>query len=309
MSGIDNTYTTFGRYSADLCLFLLVAETGQLSLAAKKAGLSQPRMSQRIRFLEDGLGKQLFIRERRGITLTQSGQELLSAISMPLSGAVDAFSRFQQKPARGDVIILSDIAFASFRLLPIFSALCTTFKDLSVSLLTVQQPSHKSLPEADLIIRMEEHHGAAQNEVCLFRESVTALCSPAFKLANPDMASPVDLIDKTLIELTAQRSPAWFTWASWLHAHGVDRKLSADHLSFSSYDHVIQSTIAGLGVCLGWQGLADKLVSDGTLVAAIPHQLDSNRGYFLKIVNGRKNRDTRRIFDWLTEHLQKRPDV
>ncbi|RNF34321.1 LysR substrate-binding domain-containing protein [Paracoccus methylarcula] len=307
MSDIDLPYATFGRYSADLCLFLLAARHGQLSHAARLAGLSQPRMSQRIRFLEDSLGKQLFVRERRGITLTQAGQELLDAISTPLSGAVEAFSRYQQKPARGGVIILCDIAFASFRLLPVFSSLCNRFGELSISLLTVQQPRHKNLPEADLIIRMEDEHEPAENELCLFRESVSVLCSPGYKQAHPDMSTPNDLVDKTLVELTADGTPAWFTWATWLRAHGVDRKLSTDHLTFNSYDHVIQSTIAGLGVCLGWRGLVDNLVADGALLQAVPDQLASNRGYFLKIAPGCVNRDTRQVFDWLAAHLRPQP--
>ncbi|MDT8329138.1 MAG: LysR family transcriptional regulator [Roseovarius sp.] len=214
MSDNGNPYAIFARYSADLCLFLLVAEHSQLSRAAKISGLSQPRMSQRMRFLEDSLGKQLFLRERRGVALTQAGHELFNALSVPLSGAVEAFSRYQEKPARGDVVILCDIAFASFRLLPLFSSLCSTFPDFSVSLLTVQQPRYKTLPEADLIIRMEESHTPDVHEVCLSRESVSVLCSPAYKRTHPAMQGPQDLMDKTLIELTAQGSPPWFTWAS-----------------------------------------------------------------------------------------------
>ncbi|MEC9105109.1 MAG: LysR family transcriptional regulator, partial [Pseudomonadota bacterium] len=73
MPDIRNPYATFGRYSADLSLFVLVARAGQLSSAAKDAGLSQPRVSQRIRALEDSLDRQLLVRERRGVRLTPDG--------------------------------------------------------------------------------------------------------------------------------------------------------------------------------------------------------------------------------------------
>ncbi len=303
MAGIRNPYGRFGRYSADLCLFLLVAKNGQLSRAAREAGLSQPRISQRMRFLEDSLGCQLLVRGRRGVSLTTAGHDLRTVLSEPMNAAVDGFARFCDAPRRGEVVILSDIAFASFRLLPEFPSLSSAFAELGLSLLNVQMPDAESAPDVDLMIRMEAIHETAQHEVCLFKERVSAVCSPAYREAHGGMTRPEDLLDKTLIDLSAMGQSPWFTWFSWLEAQGFARKASQDHIAFNSYDHVIRAAQAGLGIALGWEGLIDVDEPTSTLVRAIPARLESDKGYFLRILPGRANADTVRVFQWLSDRF------
>lgn len=85
--------------------FLAVAEAGSISKAAEHLHLTQPTLSRQIKELEESLGKQLFIRGSRKITLTDDGvllrkraQEIVSlvaktenevrAISTDLSGDI-----------------------------------------------------------------------------------------------------------------------------------------------------------------------------------------------------------------------------
>ncbi|PCJ08048.1 MAG: hypothetical protein COB16_08595 [Rhodobacteraceae bacterium] len=303
MPGIGKAYVNFGRHSADLCLFLLVAEQGQLSKAAQIAGLSQPRLSQRIKSLEQSMGNPLFLRERRGVSLTKAGQELHAAIQPHLSGAAKAFTRIVDDPHPKSVVILSDIAFASFRLLPIYSSLCDAFGDLSISLLTVQVPQAKQVHDADLIIGMEDIHDNTDTKTCLFRESVSVVCSPEYKLMHPDMKTPRDILGKTLIDLTADGDPPWFTWSNWLKAFDLPHDASKDRLTFSSYDHVVRSAESSLGVALGWKGLIDDHIDSGRLVQAIPDTLESNRGYYLKMVAKTQNRNVEKAFHWIADNI------
>ncbi len=57
--------------------FLVVAKEESISNAANVLHLSQPSLSRQIMELEKELGKQLFIRNNRGITLTEEGKLLL----------------------------------------------------------------------------------------------------------------------------------------------------------------------------------------------------------------------------------------
>ncbi len=303
MADIWNPYGRFGRYSADLCLFLLVAENGQFSRAAEEAGISQPRISQRMRFLEESLGCQLFVRERRGVSLTGAGQELRAVLSEPMNAAIKGFDRFCDKPRPGEVVILSDIAFANFLLLPEFASLSTAFDGLSISLMNVQMPQVESASGVDLMIRMEDIHEVAQHEVCLFKERVATVCSAAYRDAHPGMTQPEDLLDKTLIDLAAVGPTPWYTWFSWLREQGCERSASQDHIAFNSYDHVIRAAQAGLGIALGWEGLVDVHSPTSTLVRAIPARLESDRGYYLKILPGHANADTIKVFEWLAERF------
>ncbi len=63
--------------SHDLWIFKHVAELQSVSRAAEKLGYVQPNVSQRIKSLEDELGARLFMRNNRGVTLTEEGKVLL----------------------------------------------------------------------------------------------------------------------------------------------------------------------------------------------------------------------------------------
>lgn len=55
-------------------IFNCVAETGNISRAAKQLFISQPAVSKSIQVLEDNLNVTLFIRSSRGVRLTEEGQ-------------------------------------------------------------------------------------------------------------------------------------------------------------------------------------------------------------------------------------------
>ncbi len=65
--------------------FTGVAEAGSLSGAAIAMGISQPSLSRQISLLEEELGVKLFLRQRRGVSLTRQGRTLFGKIDGPLA--------------------------------------------------------------------------------------------------------------------------------------------------------------------------------------------------------------------------------
>lgn len=57
-------------------IFYTVANTGNISRAAKELYISQPAISKSIQKLEENLGCKLFSRSSRGVILTDEGQLL-----------------------------------------------------------------------------------------------------------------------------------------------------------------------------------------------------------------------------------------
>lgn len=60
--------------------FLVTAEEGSLSAAARALGMAQPTLGRQVDALEQELGVVLFERVGRGLTLTPSGLELLDHV-------------------------------------------------------------------------------------------------------------------------------------------------------------------------------------------------------------------------------------
>ena len=72
----------------DLRYFVAVADELNFTRAAERLHISQPALSKQIRGLETALRAQLFLRDRRRVSLTAAGQALLD-VARPLLGRWD----------------------------------------------------------------------------------------------------------------------------------------------------------------------------------------------------------------------------
>ena len=61
--------------------FVAIARHGNITRASKELSISQPTLTVALKNLEEHLGTTLFLRERTGVTLTQTGEELLRSAS------------------------------------------------------------------------------------------------------------------------------------------------------------------------------------------------------------------------------------
>lgn len=74
-------------------IFVAVVQAGSFSAAAQRFPMTQPAISQHIQDLENGLGTALFVRGRRGVSLTPAGQTLFDYTQQILRLVAEAESR------------------------------------------------------------------------------------------------------------------------------------------------------------------------------------------------------------------------
>ncbi|PDQ36155.1 MAG: LysR family transcriptional regulator [Candidatus Lumbricidophila eiseniae] len=83
--------------------YVFVAEALSFSSAGRQLGVSQPTISQRIRRLEKQTGRQLLDRDTHGVTLTESGEAMLSYARRILSAIDEAHAYFAEPHVRGRI--------------------------------------------------------------------------------------------------------------------------------------------------------------------------------------------------------------
>lgn len=149
---------------AKLQSFVLVAEHGSLSAAARASSASQPTLSRHIASLEEELGLRLFDRTPDGLVLTASGTEIFNnAEAMNASAdqiALIASGRSQE--IRGSVRITASDTVARFSLPPIFAALRRAEPSIAIELVASNDTNNLLKREADIAIRM---YRPTQNDV------------------------------------------------------------------------------------------------------------------------------------------------
>ena len=145
--------------SADWTLiqsFLAVGETGSLSAAARRLGRSQPTLGRQIHALEESLGTQLFDRHARGLSLSETGEQLLP-MAQQMNEAMNALTLTaagQSQSLSGTVRITASV-YASHYLLPgILAHIRAEEPSIDLVLIPTDRAENLLFREADIAVRM-----------------------------------------------------------------------------------------------------------------------------------------------------------
>lgn len=303
MLDINKSYSFFSRHAAGLCAFVTVARHQQLSSAARELQISQPGLSQRLKNIEDSLGVRLFDRNHRGVTLSRAGRELLTQVEPLLTPLALSLSSFAARANTPGVLLSADFAFASFWLLPRLPDLREAIHPIDISILTSQVPDEIGGVHADLIIRMATSDEATPRETKMFDENVFAVCSPAFLERHPNLTRVEDLLTVPLLSLSGPLTSRWYDWHSWFRHFDISLREDGEKTNFNSYDIVVRAAIDGLGIALGWEGLIDEFLDNGSLVKVIPHVASSTRGYYVRMSQDTPSDAARQLHDWVINEV------
>ena len=76
--------------------FYVVANTGNITRAANVLHMSQPAVTQSIKKLESALNGTIFVRTKRGVTLTEEGKEFYKYIKQAMNFIISAENKFTE---------------------------------------------------------------------------------------------------------------------------------------------------------------------------------------------------------------------
>ncbi|MDE0851876.1 LysR family transcriptional regulator [Yoonia sp.] len=135
--------------------FLVTAEEGSLSAAARALGMAQPTLGRQVDGLEQELGIVLFERVGRGLTLTPSGLELLEHVRAmgEAAGRVSLTALGQSQALEGTICISASETYAAVLLPPIIAKLRKMEPGIQVEIVVANHASDLRRREADIAIR------------------------------------------------------------------------------------------------------------------------------------------------------------
>lgn len=135
--------------------FLVTAEEGSLSAAARALGMAQPTLGRQVDALEQELGIVLFERVGRGLTLTPGGLELLEHVRAMGEAAnrlsLNAFG--QSQAIEGTVSIATSEIYAAYLLPRVLAKLRLQEPGIDITIVASNLPSDLRRREADIAIR------------------------------------------------------------------------------------------------------------------------------------------------------------
>jgi DNA-binding transcriptional LysR family regulator len=135
--------------------FLVTAEEGSLSAAARALGMTQPTLGRQVTALEQELGVVLFNRVGTGLVLTPGGLELLDQVRVMGEAAnrMSLSASGQSNNVEGSICISASEVDATFRLPAIIAKLRKMAPGIDVEVVASNAPSDLGRREADIAIR------------------------------------------------------------------------------------------------------------------------------------------------------------
>ncbi len=274
-----------------LVVFEAAARHERFTTAADELAMTQGAVSQQVAQLEAELGVNLFARRHRGVELTPGGAALLPRVQLGLKTLADGVASARRQAGGKTIQILTDHGFAGGWLMGRLGELSSLLPGVEICVATTQASLEQTDAAFDLSIMFGTGDWSGFRTTLLFREAVLPVCTPAYLDAQGLLPqdgrcttvalTAAQMARLRLLHLRATGDRRWFEWSDWFAAHGMALAAGRQEFAFDNAQLVLQATLLGQGVSIGWQPLIDDLVAQGALVRLAAEPLRSRRGYFL----------------------------
>lgn len=286
---------------ASLVMFDSAARLGSFSAAAAELGVGQPAVSHAIRELERRIGAALFERQHRGVKLTGVGEALVSGVDDGLTGLERALAAASQEATHQNAVVRLAVstATASFWLMPRIRRFKLEHPDIEVQCVTSDSTLTFDFTSVDLFIPVGRGDWSHVERWEVEQEEVYPVCSPGFCERFGGLPITVaTLATATLLHLD-ERHDSRLVWSDWFAGVGHRFAVSGQVTVANDYAVLLQATLEGQGVGLGWHHIVNGLVDSGALIRPVRESVNGEP-FFLHASPRRELTEAAATFrDWL----------
>ena len=278
--------------------FLVTAEEGSFSAAAKALKVTQSTLGRQVSALEDELGIALFERVGKGIEITPGGLELLEHVRRMGEAAnkLSISALGQASNIQGNVTISATEATAIYLLPPILKELRQEEPEIQIEIIATNSTSDLRKREADIAIRnlQPQHQDLIAQKI---KDSKAYLyATPEYISAHGPFREKADFNKASFIGLVDNAK-----FLEGLNKLGLD--LTPENFIYATENHIVHWSLvkcgAGIGVMPKYVG--DK---DPDVQRVLPNFISINIETW--VVSHKELKTSRRIrfvFDFLVNAL------
>ena len=240
-----------------LLTFEALARLRSVTLAADELFVTPSAVSHRVRQLEQTIGTKLF--GRADFSLTTEGSEYLAHVREALA-LLERFPSAQPALGKRKLRLAVTPTFARAILIPRLRQFTEAYPEIDLTLQVSIPLLDVVAEDADLMVRFGTGRYADVEHLCLTRDEVTPLASPAYVREHGPFATAEDLDGERFL-----RSPL-DPWRTWFAAHRLDWPEPAEGSQFNDVGLMCDAAAAGMGIALVRLKLGAPWLDSGALV-------------------------------------------
>jgi DNA-binding transcriptional LysR family regulator len=240
-----------------LLTFEALARLRSVTQAAEELCVTPSAVSHRVKQLEQILGVKLF--GRADFSLTTEGIEYLAHVREGLA----TLQRFPSRTAtvgRRKLRLAITPTFARSMVMPKLKLFAEAYPEIDLTLQVSIPLLDVVAEDADLTIRFGTGRYADVEHLCIMKDVITPVASPAFIREHGPFETADDLEGVPLL-----RSPLE-PWRTWFAANHLDWPEPTDGSQFNDIGLMCDGAAAGMGVALVRHKLGAPWIDNGSLV-------------------------------------------
>ena len=240
-----------------LLTFEALARLRSVTQASEELCVTPSAVSHRVKQLEQIIGTKLF--GRADFSLTTEGIEYLALVRQGLA-ILQKFPSSAAAPGKRKLRLAVTPTFARSILIPRLRQFTDAYPEIDLTLQVSIPLLDVVAEDADLVVRFGAGRYADMEHICLSKDEVTPLASPAFVRERGPFEVPQDLENVPLL-----RSPLE-PWRTWFAANALDWPEPIDGSQFNDIGLMCDCAAAGMGVALVRLKLGAPWLENGSLV-------------------------------------------
>lgn len=259
-----------------------VASARHLSFtrAAEELGLTQSAVSREILKLEAQLGRTLFHRVRKRLSMTEDGVHFLSDVSAGLRQIELAVGHITSSIPRRHIVNLALPTSLGTWMMPQFTDFLDAYPNLHLNYLARNTPFELEREGADAAIYCsDEVTWQGLRTHLLLKEEVVAVCHPSLTEGVNGLRTPEDLQRFNLLQVASRSRD----WSNWLKKVGISSVNGLRGPRYELFTFAVKAAVARAGVALVPQILVVDELKKGELCEPFDFRVQSGRSYYFVI--------------------------
>ena len=245
--------------------FEATARLNSVSQAAEQLHVTHGAVSRQLKLLEEHLGLSLFVKEGRGLKLTDAGVRLRDASSDAFERLRTVCAELTRSTADAPFVLGCSGSLLARWFIPRLGRLNADLPDLRLHLSAGEGDLDPRRPGLDALLVFAEPPWPADMQVYeLASERIGPVLSPRYSRYEQLREAPASaLLNEALLQTTSRPQ----AWPSWARQNGIDAGALKFGQGFEHLYYLLEAAVAGLGVAIAPQPLVAEDLRAGRLVA------------------------------------------
>ena len=279
--------------------FEAAAKHQSFTEAAEELGLTQGAVSRHVKELEEQIGAALFLRQGRGVGLTDAGRNLYRELTLDLGRLRQTIGNAVAAGSRKEVLSIAVLpTFGARWLIPRLTDFKSDKPDLELMVQSRTEPFNMVENAVDLAIHfgVEDWPGARLTHLC--KEKLAVVAAPRL-IDEFGLREPANLFHAPRLHLTS-RPLLWDALRQTLPT--VEGSLRTGSY-FDQFSLLISAAVAGLGAAILPTYLIERELQQGALAEIVSAPDMQERSYFVAVPAGEIKPLTVQFINWIRKQV------